>query len=822
VRERPRQRADLRPGSVRVLGTALFLLLVAAASAAQENDRYRVLVDSSQSIANPQQALAALQQQPAPSMSKTRAPLYLSEGASAQPMWIETPIPAGTRRITIVSGWVERFEAHVVSGGQVVQSSVGGTREPAGKRAVADLRLVVRVPPDERPRSLLLRHESELSQAVYPLQFFTIAEYSRDAMLLHLRHGIFYGLMLLACAFTGVIWFATRDRSYLYMNGYITSITAVLASLDGSLATYLLPSSPNLSTALASILVGLTIGFSLLFGLRFLKLHHSHPELRAAARLIAVTATLFGVAMSFYPIRPLQLILLGLLALAIAINIWLAVTALRNKRSMAPYFVVARIPVVLGVSALALATAGWRATTLANDMLLAVVSFEILVLTFAMARGFAQEQQVREAAVAKSRRLGVRISRLQAITDEASELRKVQRDIQDAQRLRTVSQMASGIAHDFNNIFTSVMGFSELLRLEAVLDNPAQRDGFIRQINEAGHRGSDLVQQLLIYSRSTKPELTRSDLVEVIRSGAELAQHVLAPDQRIELSLSEEPHYAVVDQHQIQQVLVNLIRNASEAMTAAGAIEIALARDTQPPHTCASCVATFSGERLVLSVMDNGHGLKEPPQELFTPFYTSKEIGTGSGLGLSVVDGIVHEHGGHLLMGNRPGGGTRVDVFLPESGSMDERIDPQAPLLYLEQRGTPSPALAKLQRYYPVVEAQKPAEAQTLFLDSPNAFAALVIEVSEDQGEWIDLASQARSANPGIPILFLTLAPTGLGAAPPGGPGQDASLTVVLDQRRELDSLLTVVERLIHPPARNEHNIQSLRSALRRLQKQEH
>ncbi|MEM1231183.1 MAG: ATP-binding protein [Pseudomonadota bacterium] len=803
---------------LRVL-SALTLLLVSVAGSAQEPQRFRLLVDPSSRFESPEAALAGLAALAPARSTERREPLYLNEGMFEAPVWIEVPLPPGTRRVVVPASWVERFEVYVTHSGAVVGGAVGGSRSAAAARRFKDPRLVLQADLHDGPRTLLLRHDSTMSPVLYPIQFFNIAEYGADAMRLHLRHGAFYGLMLLALAFVGIAALVMRRARQAYMTAYILGATATLSTLDGFLPTYLLPGQPELTTQLTPVFVGLTIASSLMFSVRFLAAQRHPGPLLLACRVVAVLALTTGLVLAVAPGRALQIAIIILSGLATALVVALTISAVQRRAPFGMLFALARLPGFAAFAVLAASTAGWKASPLAIDTLFALTAFEILILSIALALRYGRAQKASQQALARSAELNAQVQRLQAITTEAAALRQVQREIQDAQRLRTVNQMASGVAHDFNNIFTSVMGFSELLRLDAVADNPSQRRSFIEQINAAGHRGSDLVQQLLIYSRSTKPELKHRDLGEVVRTGVALAERTLAPDQYVSVALSSESLYALVDAHQIEQIIVNLLANASESMPGGGAIEVALARSDLPAEVCASCDQAFSGERLVLAIRDQGHGLAEPPRELFTPFHTSKDIGEGSGLGLSVVDGIVHEHGGHLLMRNRAEGGTEVLICLPLSGTSAPGQTPAAPLLHVPADAQPSEVLRKLQRYYPTVSSPA-TDALTLFLENPHAFALVVLEVAAANGPWIALASALREANPTLPILFAAGDATVAHALAVDGELQQVERTAVLDRSSELDALLSVIERLRTPQPDGERNIASLRDALRRVQHQ--
>jgi signal transduction histidine kinase len=290
---------------------------------------------------------------------------------------------------------------------------------------------------------------------------------------------------------------------------------------------------------------------------------------------------------------------------------------------------------------------------------------ELMLLAFALSQRMNEEHKKRLWMQHRSLELTREVRALKSGTQIAEEHRQLQRSLQQAQKLRTIGEMTGGFAHDFNNILASVLGFAELAKERAGRLRDHKLADFVDEIERAGLRGADLVKQLLIYSRGGNTEPHEFDLNNTIGETVRFLRGTLPATVQITTEIPERPQPAFADPAHIRQMLVNLALNASEAMNERGEITISLRRAVHDEATCASCAARFSGDHLTLSIADRGHGVPAEVHDLFTPFHTTKPVGQGSGLGLSVVHGIAHEYGGHITVSPRAQGGARFSVHLP-------------------------------------------------------------------------------------------------------------------------------------------------------------
>jgi two-component system, cell cycle sensor histidine kinase and response regulator CckA len=251
---------------------------------------------------------------------------------------------------------------------------------------------------------------------------------------------------------------------------------------------------------------------------------------------------------------------------------------------------------------------------------------------------------------------------------------RLQNELRQAQKLEAVGRLAGGIAHEFNNLLTAILGHADLLLGE--VESTSSRESAV-EIRRASERAAALTSQLLAYGRK---QILRSDVVdlnEVVGNMGGLLSPLLGETIELAIVKAREPARVLVDTGQIEQVVMNLVINARDAMPNGGRIEIAPGR--------------AADGRVVLTVRDNGCGMDERTmQQAFEPFFTTKPQGEGTGLGLPTVLGIVEQSGGHVSLESTLGSGTTVEVLLPPASTVAETADPppeSTPVKH-ESRGT--------------------------------------------------------------------------------------------------------------------------------------
>jgi two-component system cell cycle sensor histidine kinase/response regulator CckA len=247
------------------------------------------------------------------------------------------------------------------------------------------------------------------------------------------------------------------------------------------------------------------------------------------------------------------------------------------------------------------------------------------------------------------------------VTQGVAQLEQQGEALRRAHRLETVGRLAGGIAHDFNNLLTVVLANVGLLARSPSLDSGSQ--AAVEEVHAAAIRGANLVRQLLAFSRRQRLAPRVIDLNALVREMDRLLTRLIGETVEMKTSLTEAGALVKADASQLEQVVVNLVTNARDAMPNGGALTIATTLveaegdATLPP-----------GSYVVLSVTDTGVGMDaETRSNAFEPFFTTKELGRGTGLGLATVYGIVEQSGGRVSVESRPGEGTRFEIYLPRT-----------------------------------------------------------------------------------------------------------------------------------------------------------
>ena len=237
------------------------------------------------------------------------------------------------------------------------------------------------------------------------------------------------------------------------------------------------------------------------------------------------------------------------------------------------------------------------------------------------------------------------------------EQKRLEKELQQAQKLEAVATLAGGIAHDFNNLLQAIQASSELLLLKTHEGEPSFR--ILNQIIGAVDRGGGLIRQLLTYSRKIKSDKRPIDLNDQAHQAHQLLQRTIPKMIEIDLRLEEDLKLVDADPVQIEQVLMNLAINARDAMPDGGRLVIMTANLRRPEKHTGTPSRSPSPEWVLLSVSDTGHGMdKGTLEQIFEPFFTTKAPGKGTGLGLSMVHGIVKNHDGRITCRSTPGKGT--------------------------------------------------------------------------------------------------------------------------------------------------------------------
>ena len=257
---------------------------------------------------------------------------------------------------------------------------------------------------------------------------------------------------------------------------------------------------------------------------------------------------------------------------------------------------------------------------------------------------------------------------------DISERKKLEAQLFQSQKMEAIGTLAGGVAHDFNNLLQSVQGYAELLLLDKGHKNPDH--GKLQNIRHAAKRGAELTRQLLTFGRKVESKRRPVDLNHEVGEVRKLLDRTIPKMIEIKLQLAEHLNIVNADPVQIEQILVNLALNARDAMSDGSKIIIETENTSIDEEFCKTHAGARPGEYALLSISDTGHGMdRDTLEHIFEPFYSTKEVGKGTGLGLAMVYGIVKSHEGYITCNSEPGVGTMFKIYLPAIDQEVEIVD---------------------------------------------------------------------------------------------------------------------------------------------------
>jgi PAS domain S-box-containing protein len=357
--------------------------------------------------------------------------------------------------------------------------------------------------------------------------------------------------------------------------------------------------------------------------------------------------------------------------------------------------------------------------------------------------------------------------RVLVVATDITERRQLEDQLRQAQKMEAVGQLAGGIAHDFNNLLTAIIGNAELLQH----DLPAGSNSFndLTEIRQAADRAAALTRQLLAFSRKQILQPRILDLNQLITGVERMLRRLLAENIETRLQLASNLGLVHADPGQIEQVLLNLVVNARDAMLDGGTLVIETAEVELDRTYAAGHVGVTPGRYVMLAVTDTGMGMDEETQaHLFEPFFTTKGPGKGTGLGLSTVHGIVQQSGGHIWVSSEVGRGTTFQVYLPVAepglGPAPEPVPESPPpggtetILLVEDahavRALASRVLAAAG--YSVLEAGDGAAAEVLAARHDGPIHLLLTDVVMPGLSGSHLAQRIAALRPAIRVLYMS------------------------------------------------------------------
>jgi len=264
---------------------------------------------------------------------------------------------------------------------------------------------------------------------------------------------------------------------------------------------------------------------------------------------------------------------------------------------------------------------------------------------------------------------------LLGISEDITERKRTEEQLRQAQKMESVGRLAGGVAHDFNNLITAINCYAKLV-INTLQPEDARREDVL-EILAAGDRAAALTRQLLAFSRKQILNPVALSLNEAVENAAKLLRRLIGEDIKLEIKLAPGPCLALLDPGQLDQVLMNLAVNARDAMPGGGGLRVEICRADMPEAWCAG-YGLRPGPLLRLSVTDTGTGMPPDVQEhLFEPFYTTKDISKGTGLGLATVYGIVKQSGGAIEVESAPGRGSAFHIYFPQVSGTGTAAGPE-------------------------------------------------------------------------------------------------------------------------------------------------
>jgi len=349
---------------------------------------------------------------------------------------------------------------------------------------------------------------------------------------------------------------------------------------------------------------------------------------------------------------------------------------------------------------------------------------------------------------------------------------RLEAQLRQAQKMEAIGHLTGGVAHDFNNILTAVMGYVAMAQERVAAQGDEKLDLYLERALRSGRQARDLIQQMLTFSRGQRGEPRALQLAPLVKESVKLMRSTLPSSIEFNTELDAALPAVLLDPVQLEQVLMNLCINARDAMQGAGMLNIALKKTTHRDSVCTSCHQPVRGTYVELAVSDTGPGISaEVIERMFEPFFTTKETGRGSGMGLSIVHGVVHEHEGHIVVDATPGRGARFRVlFRPMENAEGESIRAEAlgpvsasrrlegRVLLVDDEPAVAEFMAELLGSWglEVIVQLNPVEAQTLFVADPGKYNLVVTDQTMPRLTGLDLARTFLALRPDLPVILYT------------------------------------------------------------------
>ena len=355
-----------------------------------------------------------------------------------------------------------------------------------------------------------------------------------------------------------------------------------------------------------------------------------------------------------------------------------------------------------------------------------------------------------------------------AVKRDVTNERRLEEQLRHAQKMEAIGELTGGIAHDFNNFLTAILGFSSLLQMKLENDKDAQSNSYLQNIISAADKAANMTNSLLSFSRKRIINIRPALLNDIISGIEKLLQRVITENVELKTALTDKGTIIMADTGQIEQVLLNLVANARDAMSKGGTVFI----KTEIMHLDEAFVGTYgygkSGAYVLLSVSDTGIGMDETTKErIFEPFFTTKEAGKGTGLGLSIVYGIIRQHNGYIEVNSESGKGTTFNIYLP---IIESTIEPYEAITKAAPKGgTETILLAEdelevrrlvknvLEEFgYKVREAVDGADAVDRFMENKDKINLIMLDVIMPKKNGREAYNKIKNIKSDVKTIFIS------------------------------------------------------------------
>jgi len=388
---------------------------------------------------------------------------------------------------------------------------------------------------------------------------------------------------------------------------------------------------------------------------------------------------------------------------------------------------------------------------------------------------------------------------------DITERRKLEQQFLQAQKMESIGQLAGGIAHDFNNILTAIIGNIDLVKMEA--EGNQTINEYLDDMRLATRRATDLVNQILTFSRQSKHERGPIQLNHVVREALKLLRVSVPSTIEIQIDLLKTPT-VLANATAVHQVVMNLGTNAWHAMRQQpGVLKIQLGEMMVEADLVKAHPELHVGRYVQLTVSDTGCGMDPATLErIFEPFFTTKAVGEGTGLGLAVVHGIMKNHDGGIVVTSQPGEGTTFQLFFPvfETEAVEQEVKVASiprgngeHILFVDDE----PALSRLGKLilerlgYYVTVANSPADALLFVRNNPQQFDLVITDLTMPVMDGVKLTAQLLQLRPELPIILST----GYSGLMTASKAQELGFRDLLNKPNNVRSLGEVVYRVLHP-----------------------